>query len=416
MRFSFLHAADLHLGSPLLGLGFKDAGLARQFAAASRQAFSGLVTFAIEKSVAFVIIAGDCFDGDWKDSSIGLFFNRELARLDRAKIPVFLLKGNHDAESIISKNPTWPQNVKQFPAKKAETFYLEEIKVALHGRSFHERAAKENYAQSYPSPKPGWFDIGVLHTSCEGNSSHAVYAPCTIADMSLRNYDYWALGHVHAFEILNRDPAIVYSGNLQGRSVRECGPKGAVFVEVEDSAIASITHVPFDQARFGKIAIDVTGAVTFPDILSGLAAAIQSEAVRAEGRPLALRIELFGQSALHRKLKANANDFAVEVQAEADRQRENIFLEKLVLSTSELSVRNPRDEASSLDLAAMLNELLDDPALHKNAGEIYKQVLDKMPESARDMLDGTGSESPDAAEIDNMIAAAGALILGRAFE
>jgi DNA repair exonuclease SbcCD nuclease subunit len=274
----------------------------------------------------------------------------------------------------------------------------------------------ENYAQSYPSPKPGWFDIGVLHTSCEGTSGHARYAPCTIADMSLRNYDYWALGHVHAFEILHREPAIVYSGNLQGRSVRECGPKGAVLVEVEDSAIASITHIPFDQVRFGKISIDVTGAAAFQEILSELAKAIQKEAAQAEGRPLALRVEFVGQSTLHRKLKANRNDFALEVQAEADRQRENIYLEKLVLSTSELSIRNPLDEASSLDLAAMIGELADDPALHKNAADIYKQVLDKMPESARDLPEKTGSEDPDAAEIASMIAAAGALILGRAFE
>ena len=86
MNFTFLHASDLHLGSPLIGLTLKDEAVARRFAAASRDAFSDLVTRAIELKVAFVVIAGDVYDGEWKDTSIGLFFNREIARLDRARI------------------------------------------------------------------------------------------------------------------------------------------------------------------------------------------------------------------------------------------------------------------------------------------------------------------------------------------
>ena len=96
MSFTFLHAADLHLGSPLLGLSMKDEDIARRFAEASRSAFSELVTRAIEARVAFVLIAGDVYDGEWRDTSIGLFFARELARLARETIPVFLIRGNHD--------------------------------------------------------------------------------------------------------------------------------------------------------------------------------------------------------------------------------------------------------------------------------------------------------------------------------
>jgi exonuclease SbcD len=75
-NFSFLHAADLHLGSPFVGLSSRDEHLARRFAAASREAFTDLVNTAIEKRVAFVVIAGDVYDGEWRDNSIGLFFNR----------------------------------------------------------------------------------------------------------------------------------------------------------------------------------------------------------------------------------------------------------------------------------------------------------------------------------------------------
>src|SRR6202167_2004705 len=154
MSFTFLHAADLHLGSPFTGLALKDEEVARRFAAASREAFTDLVTHAIEGEVAFIVIAGDVYDGEWKDTSIGLFFNREVARLERAGIPVFLLKGNHDAESVVTKAISLPDSVHQFPTTKAKTFLIEDIKVALHGRSFPDRAVTDNYALAYPVPLP----------------------------------------------------------------------------------------------------------------------------------------------------------------------------------------------------------------------------------------------------------------------
>src|SRR3979490_1494104 len=131
MAFTFLHAADLHLGSPFIGLALRDEGIARRFAKASRDAFSDMVSRAIEAKVAFVVIAGDIYDGDWKDTSIGLFFNREVARLDRDGIRVFVLKGNHDAESVVTRTISLPDNVFQFPTK-AKTFQIEELQVALH--------------------------------------------------------------------------------------------------------------------------------------------------------------------------------------------------------------------------------------------------------------------------------------------
>src|ERR1035437_1743022 len=162
MSFSFLHAADLHLGSPFSGLTLKDEAVAKRFAAASREAFSSLVETAINAKVAFVVIAGDVYDGEWKDASIGLFFNREVARLERAGIPVFLLKGNHDAESVVTKAISLPDSVHQFPTTKAKTFQIEDIKVALHGRSFTDRAVTENYALAYLPPLRPSLSIGTV--------------------------------------------------------------------------------------------------------------------------------------------------------------------------------------------------------------------------------------------------------------
>jgi exonuclease SbcD len=95
MAFSFIHAADLHLGSPLVGITSRDPEMAARLAAASRDAFTALVDQAIARHVSFFIVAGDVYDGEWKDTSIGLFFNRQVSRLVRANIRVYTLRGNH---------------------------------------------------------------------------------------------------------------------------------------------------------------------------------------------------------------------------------------------------------------------------------------------------------------------------------
>src|SRR4051812_46797260 len=123
--FSFLHAADLHLGSPLRGLSLKDEEVALRFATAGRDAFRALVEAALAEKVAFMVIAGDIYDGEWKDASIGLFFARELGKLRRANIPVFLLRGNHDAESVVTRSITLPEGVHEFPSRAARSFKLE---------------------------------------------------------------------------------------------------------------------------------------------------------------------------------------------------------------------------------------------------------------------------------------------------
>src|SRR5262245_18022749 len=102
--FRFLHAADVHLDSPLIGLDRYESAPVATVRGATRRAFTNLVSLAIEESVAFVVLAGDLYDGDWRDYRTGLFFVEQMARLREAKIPVFIVAGNHDAASQLTKN------------------------------------------------------------------------------------------------------------------------------------------------------------------------------------------------------------------------------------------------------------------------------------------------------------------------
>ena len=72
--FQFIHAADIHLDSPLRGLSSFDDAPVDRIRTATRRALENLVDLAIRESVAFVVIAGDLWDGDWPDAGPGLFF------------------------------------------------------------------------------------------------------------------------------------------------------------------------------------------------------------------------------------------------------------------------------------------------------------------------------------------------------
>ena len=74
---------------------------------ATRAAFDNLIQRAINEKVDFVVIAGDLFDGDWRDMGTGLYFARAMGRLDRVGIPAFILAGTH-AFANASSPPSYP--------------------------------------------------------------------------------------------------------------------------------------------------------------------------------------------------------------------------------------------------------------------------------------------------------------------
>jgi DNA repair protein SbcD/Mre11 len=408
MNFRFLHAADLHLGSPFLGLAQKDGDVAARFAAASRSAFEDLVTKALEEGVSFVVIAGDVFDGDWKDASIALFLNRQLARLSNRGVPTFLLRGNHDAESLVTKSLTWSENVFEFSTRRPEIHRIKDLRVALHGRGFPHREVVENYAVDYPEPVAGWFNIGVLHTAC-GRTGHENYAPCTVADLAARGYDYWALGHVHAFEIVSRDPWIVYPGNLQGRSIRECGERGAVIVEVADGVVAEVRRIVTDYARWAEIFVDATPHGDETDLLRAVEAEVRPHAMAAEGRLLAARVILTGATKLHPRFIADRDRLRDEVEAAAQRSGDDIWLERLRIETADPQ-RSTRDPAlTEVDLAAALQKCEADVALRARVAELVRTVKDKLP-------GGMAEDASIALDLDSILTEARALALGRLAE
>ena len=332
--FKFLHAADIHIDSPLRGIARYEGMPVDDIRLATRRSFDKLVRLAVDERVRFVLLAGDLYDGDWKDTSTGMFFVSRMARLRAAGIPVFLVAGNHDAANRMTKSLRLPETVSIFSAKHPETKLLPEGDVAIHGQSFSNQHMYDNLAVHYPMKRPGCFNIGLLHTSVSGYEGHEPYAPCTLDDLRLKEYDYWALGHVHAKQELCSHTLVVFPGNIQGRNIRETGPKGCALVTVGDgSEILECDHVHLDVIRWERASVDLTGAATIGELQDRTSDAIRALMEAADGRPLVLRMELEGSTPLHDRLVAE-NQWRDDLRALAtDVGSESVWIEKTVIRT-----------------------------------------------------------------------------------
>jgi len=294
-----LHAADLHIDSPLRGLASYEGAPAQELRTASRRALENLVELARTEDVDAVLLAGDIYDGDWLDYQTGLFFARQMSALGKAGIDVYLISGNHDAQSSITRRLRLPGNVRVFDTAQPQTFCDERLGLAVHGQGFARREVKDNLAVRYPAPLSGLFNVGLLHTALTGREGHEEYAPCKVGELQAKGYQYWALGHVHTREVVCEDPWIVFPGNIQGRHARETGPKGCTLVTVDDLQVTGVEHRDLDVARWEHLRVDVTGAEDLDEAATLVAKRLRD--LPAE-RLHAVRVSLTGRTPAHLEL------------------------------------------------------------------------------------------------------------------
>lgn len=303
---------------------------------ATRRAFENLIQLAIDELIDFLVIAGDLYDGDWRDYSTGLFFRGQMVRLRDAGIPVFLVAGNHDAASIISKRLTLPDNVHAFSTRTSESNQVAGHAVVIHGRGFPHRAVPENLARDYPAAVSGRFNIGLLHTSLTGRPGHDPYAPCSEQDLRDKGYGYWALGHIHQPEVISQDPWIVFAGNCQGRHARETGRRGCRLVTVNDSlTVENAAWHDLDVVRWEELKVDLTGIDNERDALTLASGAMGNAVTAADGRLVAARIILGGTTPLHGSLYRDEQRWRAEILARAqDHGRQAIWIERVKIVTT----------------------------------------------------------------------------------
>jgi DNA repair exonuclease SbcCD nuclease subunit len=334
--FRFIHAADIHLDSPLKGLELPEDAPLEEIRAASRRALENMVDLAIREEVAFVLIAGDLYDGEWRDFNTGLFFNQCMVKLRDAGIRVFVVSGNHDAANQMTTTLQLPDNVHMFSSRKAETFTIDNINVAVHGQSFANRAVSDNLSLNYPKAKSGHFNIGLLHTALTGREGHEPYAPCSADDLSAKGYQYWALGHVHKREEVHNDPWIVFSGNIQGRHIRETGAKGCTMVTVDGNQVSKIEHITLDVLRWNLYEVDLKDCLNTDEVCDRVQRVFEKALADSDGHPVIVRLHLKGETDAHQKLHSQFTYWTEEFRAiAANLGGTGVWLEKVKMRTKE---------------------------------------------------------------------------------
>jgi len=399
----FIHAADAHIDSPLKGLETYDGAPIDVLRGATRRAFENLIQLAIYENIDFLVIAGDLYDGDWKDYSTGLFFRGQMARLCDKGIPVYLIAGNHDAASVISRKLSLPENVHIFSTRTMESIEVSGQPVVIHGRGFPNRAVPENLAIDYPAAVLNKFNIGLLHTSLNGRPGHDAYAPCSETDLRQKGYGYWALGHIHQPEVISQDPWIVFAGNCQGRDAREAGPRGCRLVTVNDSLeVENVEWYELDVVRWQVLEIDLSGVTDESEALSLVTKSMVSAVSEAGGRLVAARIIFTGATPLHGSLHREVHRWHAELLGRAqDQGEEAIWIERIKVSTSpvyDLAQLAERDVLTKIVLET-LEQAKVEPG---NLPADIKEMLDVLHPEVRSEVESDWDENQRATAMEDV--------------
>ena len=390
----FLHAADVHLDSPLRGLESYPGAPAGRIRLATRRAFENLIELAIAEKVDFVLLAGDLYDGAWPDYNTGIYLARQMARLHESNIRVVAIAGNHDAENKMTLRLRLPGNVTPLTTDKPQSLALEDLGVVVHGQGFATQKVIEDLSRSYPQATRGLYNIGILHTCAGGDEGHGRYAPCTVPGLVAKGYDYWALGHVHNRQMLNERPFVAFPGNTQGRHARELGPKGCLLVTVEGDE-TSVEFRRLDVVRWVLCEVDASGAGSdeeLADLAAGQLAGLLAE--ESPDRLLAVRVVFTGASPIHDRLSSMAEKISWEVRNQSIQFGDDrLWVEKVQVRTTPPRASSSVGDGPIKELTDFLGELRSDDTLVKDLAHLLRDLKRTLPS---ELLEG-----PDALAIDD---------------
>ncbi|KRN99742.1 metallophosphoesterase family protein [Companilactobacillus kimchiensis] len=264
----FLHAADLHLDTPFIGISDFSKELQQQLKDSTYQAATKLFETAIAEQVDFVILAGDIFDDTDSSLKAQMFLRDEFEKLNQADIKVYLIYGNHDYYRNNFAVVNFPKNVKVF-GQDVSTVAIntkDGQRVGLTGFSYYQQHIQQSIVQDYPDRGNFDYQIGILHAGVGDDN----YAPFQVSDLLKKGYDYWALGHIHKREILHEAPMVVYPGDIQGRNQNETTPKGFYIVSVTNQ-VTQLKFVKSSIYTWDKASINALADDTIDSLINKIA-------------------------------------------------------------------------------------------------------------------------------------------------
>lgn len=402
----FIHAADVHLDSPMRGLEEYAGAPVERLRLATRRALDNVVQLCLDEKVDFLLIAGDLFDTACRDFNSALSAVAQMQKLNRAGIPVYLILGNHDSRDEMARQVPWPNNVTLFNHRQPHTVRHPQLPVAIHGMSYPKREVTENLVPDYPDPVADCFNIGLLHTNAGGNVNHDAYAPSSVEELATKGYDYWALGHVHDHAILHERPYVVYSGTTQGRHAKELGLKGCLLVTVVDREVTSIEFRETDVMRWYRRTIVLQSEDDDDALLDRTRQTLRQVVQEADGRLAAVRLMFEGRTPVHQQLcrDASRQQIVANLRGLAGDFGSDVWIERIQFRTQsplDLEAMRLRQDLVG-DLLRDITAIANDPERLASLAELLK------PLSARAGADlAPREDNSDAVTLDDPALLAG---------
>lgn len=370
----------------------RDPGLADLIGSATRRALTRIVDLCLAEGVDALLIAGDLYDGAQTSMKTARFLVQELGRLDAVGIRVFLIRGNHDAASRITRELILPPGVHVFGARAGtEVIETGARPVAVHGISFRDPHAPESLLGRFHPPVAGAWNIGLLHSSLGGAAGHDPYAPCAVAELDATGYDYWALGHIHRREVWRGRATVVMPGMPQGRDIGEAGAKSATLVTLGDDGTVTIEERPTATARFDRVAVDLSGLNDWREIAARLETALRRARRDLPEEQIVLRLDLQGATPLAPRIRRDI-DLLAEQAAAAAEAIGTLWIDG-VQSACTTPAATPGAGALA-ELARLIDDAAHDTATRLRATEEAAALAKALPRALRDLF-GADPEAAD---------------------
>lgn len=305
-QISFIHAADLHLDSPFQGLAQTPKQIFQNIQESTFVALEKLVRVAIQKEVDFVLLVGDLFDNERQSLKAQIRLRKAFEELRNYNISVYLSYGNHDHVNGNIHPVTYPDNVFIFPDENVRQFIYKrngEALATIHGFSYENRSVTKKKVNEYKvNDHHIPFHIATLHGSLQNNQEHHTYAPFQISELINKDFDYWALGHIHQRQILKKEPFIVYPGNTQGRNRKERGKKGCYYVKLSNIE-SEISFIPLQAIEFISLQIDISTCQEVHQVETKIQQRLK--ALQTDHIPKLIDLQMFSNHEEHQNWETN---------------------------------------------------------------------------------------------------------------
>ncbi|KKS65263.1 hypothetical protein A3A14_01245 [Candidatus Daviesbacteria bacterium RIFCSPLOWO2_01_FULL_43_38] len=259
-----LHTGDLHIGMTNYSKLDPETGLESRLLDFFKT-FDFIIETAIKEGIDAFIFAGDAYKTRDPSPTQQRGFGERVKKIAKAGIPVVMVVGNHDTPnaegrantldiySALEIDNVWVSRHPEFLSIPTKSGNLQVITAPwLHKSDF--KSLGDKLPAMYAKINPEEPSILAGHLEVEGASFGSEKGLAIVNDVTVplsllteRKLNYVALGHIHKYQELSKNPPVIYAGSPEridfGEEKEEKG-----FVLVELSAVSHQLSARFETS------------------------------------------------------------------------------------------------------------------------------------------------------------------------